>query len=90
MQGELPLVKVLFLKKEGEDQRLVVNKSVMLDGQPLTVETWLRNKHGVWNGTFNQIQLNTPLLKAGDAYPFTCVFWTSPVMSKDRVPMVGQ
>jgi len=77
---------VLFLKKEGRDQRLVVNKNIMLNGQQLIVETWIRNEHGVWQGTPNYIGINTPFLKAGDAYPFTCEMWVQPVPSTDKVP----
>lgn len=87
MQDNLPLVKILFLKKEGRDQRLVVNDNTFLNGKVLTVEVWLRNKHGVWLGTVNQIELSQPFLKAGDAYEFRCAKWDAPKVSEDRIPV---
>ena len=86
MQDNEPLVKVLFLKKEGQDQRLVVNKDVVLNGMEITVETWIRNKHGVWQGTPNYIQMFSQRLKAGTAYPFSALVWNHPLASTDRVP----
>lgn len=84
MEGGKPLVKVLILKRTGLEQNLVVNEDVFLNGGTLSVETWLVNEHGIWNGTTNFIELFVPYLKAGEVYNFTSIMWDEPTPTADK------
>lgn len=84
MEGGQPKVKVLILNHNGIERSIVVNQNTFLTGLALSVETWLVNEHGVWNGTPNEIELPFSFLKAGVHYPFTCPMWVTPLHSEDR------